>query len=153
MAIRLDSRWDLLVENSDGRIILAVEVKRKNNVSPEWAAQFRHNILARGIFYPKTPYFLMAFPEQFYLWTDAEAYEPNYTIDARPILQPYFERAGVTAERISGQSFVLIIASWLEEMIHAENWHENADVSQRALIESGLYTALAGGKFKYEAIA
>ncbi len=55
MAIRFDSGWDLSVENRYGELILAVEVKRKTNVSPEWAAQFRRNILAHGTF-PKTTY-------------------------------------------------------------------------------------------------
>jgi len=68
----------------------------------------------------------MVFPDQFYLWTDAEAQldqsEPTYTIDARPILQPYLERVGVTAEKISSQSLELIVESWLREIIHSDCW-------------------------------
>ncbi|MBW4544657.1 MAG: hypothetical protein KME25_09475 [Symplocastrum torsivum CPER-KK1] len=154
MAVRGDSRWDLSVDNRDGQLALVVEVKRKTNASPEWAAQLRRNIFAHGTF-PKAPYFLMVFPDKFYLWTDAEAYldqsEPTYMIDARPILEPYFERAGVTADQISGQSLELIVASWLGEIIHAEKLPENVDNSQHWLIESGLYTAIAGGKFEHEA--
>lgn len=156
MAARLDSGWDLSVYNGNGQLALAVEVKRKTNVSPEWAARLRRNILAHGTF-PKAPYFLIVFPDKFYLWTDAEAHldqsEPTYTIDARPILQPYFGRAGVTADQISGQSLELIVASWLGEIIHSEKLPENVDASQHWLIDSGLYTALAGGKFEHEAAA
>ncbi|MBD1804340.1 hypothetical protein H6F98_02490 [Microcoleus sp. FACHB-SPT15] len=154
MAVRRDSRWDLSVDNRDGQLALVVEVKRKTNASSEWAAQLRRNILAHGTF-PKAPYVLMVFPDNFYLWTDAEACleqsEPTYMIDARPILEPYFERAGVTAEQISGQSLELIVASWLGEIIHAEKLPENVDSSQHWLIESGLYAAIAGGKFEHEA--
>ncbi|MEQ9481150.1 hypothetical protein [Coleofasciculus sp. F4-SAH-05] len=39
-----------------------------NLTSPDWAAQFRRNILAHGTFY-KAPYFLMVFLDRFYLWT------------------------------------------------------------------------------------
>lgn len=156
MSASTDLRWDLLVDNRDGQPVLAVEIKRKNNASSEWAAKLRRNILAHGTF-PKAPYFLMVFPNKFYLWTEAEASldhsEPNYTIDAIPILQPYFERAGVTADQISGQSLELIISSWLGEVIHSEQFPENLDNSQQWLIESGLYAALAGGKLEHEAAA
>jgi hypothetical protein len=98
----------------------------------------------------------MVFPDRFYLWTDADAQseqsEPTYTIDARPILQSYFEGAGVTAEQISDQSLELIIESWLWQIIHSEKSPEDIDESQQWLVNSGLYNAVVGGKFKYEAV-
>jgi hypothetical protein len=156
MVMRPDSGWDLSVDNRNGQLALVVEVKRKTNVSSEWAAKLRRNILAHGTF-PKAPYFLMVFPDKFYLWSNAKAYqdqsEPTYTIDASPILQPYFERAGVTADQIGGASLELIVTSWLGEVIHSDELPENIEASQQWLIESGLYAALAGGKFEHEAAA
>ncbi|HEY9619378.1 MAG TPA: hypothetical protein V6C78_03370 [Crinalium sp.] len=156
MAMRPDSGWDLSVDNRDGQLALVVEVKRKTNVSPEWAAKLRRNIFAHGTF-PKAPYFLMVFPDRFYLWANAEAYqeqsEPTYSIDASPILQPYFERAGVISGQISGDSLELIVTSWLGEIIHSNQLPENIDDSQQWLIDSGLYAALVGGKFEHEAAA
>lgn len=156
MAIRPDSGWDLAVDNRSGQLALVVEIKRKINVSPEWAVKLRRNIFAHGTF-PKAPYFLMVFPDKFYLWSDAEAYqdqsEPTYTVDASPILQPYFERAGLTADQISGASLELIVTSWLGEIIHSEQLPENIDDSQQWLIESELYAALVGGKLEHEAAA
>ena len=156
MFARWDARWDLAVYNRDNQLVLVVEIKNKLNASSEWAAQLRRNILAHGTF-PKAPYFLMVFPDRFYLWTAADAQldqsEPTYTIDARPILQPYFEQAGVAANQISGQSLELIVASWLGETIHSEKLPEEEDESQRWLIESGLYAAVAGGHFDHEAVA
>lgn len=156
MVMRPNSRWDLSVDNCNGQLTLVVEVKSKTNVSPEWAAKLRRNILAHGTF-PKAPYFLMVFPDKFYLWSNAEAYqdqsEPTYTIDVSSILQPYFERAGVSADQISGASLELIIASWLGEIIHSNQLPENVDASQQWLIESGLYAALVGGKLEHEAAA
>ncbi len=111
---------------------------------------FIRNILAHGTF-PEAPYFLMVFPDKFYLWTDAEANldrsEPTYTIDARSILEPYFKQAGVKADHISRQSLELIILSWLGQIIYSDKLPENIEASQRWLIDSGLYAALAGGKF------
>ena len=149
MAVILTSDWDLSVANRQGQLVLGVEVKRKTEASPAWAARLRHNILAHGTF-PKTPYFMMVFPDRIYLWASDEAQldrsEPTYTIDARPILQPYFERAGVAAEQISKQNLELIVSAWLGEMMHAEHPPDAMDASQCWLMDSGLYAALAGGR-------
>ena len=150
------SHWDLSVVNQNNQLILVVEVKRKTNASPDWAAKFRRNILAHGTF-PRAPYFLLAFPDQFYLWAEAELNlelsKPTYRIDARPILQPYFEKAGVTANTISGQSLELVVASWLSEIMHAERPPQEVDETYRWVINSGLQAALAGGRLESEAAA
>ncbi|MBW4657054.1 MAG: hypothetical protein KME15_00110 [Drouetiella hepatica Uher 2000/2452] len=152
----MDAQWDLSVRDRNGQLALVIEVKGKTNVSPEWAARLRRNILAHGTF-PKAPYLLMVFPDKFYLWAGAEIHldqsEPDYIIDARPILQPYFEQAGVRGDRISGQSLVLIVESWLGEIIYSKKSFETLNDSQHWLIKSGLYAALAGGKFEHEAVA
>lgn len=149
MSANLGYRWDLAVHDRDGQLTLAVEVKSKTNTSPEWAARLRSNILAHGTF-PKTPYFLMVFPDRFYLWTDAEVHsaqsEPNYVVDAHSILQPYFERAGVTPSQISELSLELIVSAWLGEIIHSQKSSEDGEESHSWLIDSGLRTALSGGK-------
>lgn len=156
MVVSTDSGWDLSVDNRDGQLTLVIEVKSKTNVSPEWAASLRRNILAHDTF-PKAPYFLMVFPDKFYLWTDSAAQleqsEPTYIIDAHSILQPYFEKAGIQANQISGQSLELIVASWLGEIIHSKKLPEDIDNSQSWLVDSGLYTALAGGRFEHGAAA
>ncbi|MEH2276089.1 MAG: hypothetical protein V7K40_15205 [Nostoc sp.] len=149
MTANSDSGWDLSVDNRNGQLTLVVEVKSKLNASPEWAARLRRNILAHGTFI-MAPYFLMVFPDRFYLWTDADVRldsEPTYTIDAQPILHRYFEQARVKADQISGQSLELIVASWLGEIIHSEKTPEDINESQQWLIDSGLYAALAGGRF------
>jgi hypothetical protein len=141
MNLSSDYRWDSSVVDRHGQLTLVVEVKRKLKASPEWAAAFRHNILAHGTL-PKAPYFLMVFPDQLYLWTNANAdsdqSEPTYTIDARPIFQPYLERAGIIVDQISSQSLELIIGFWLREIIYSEDLPKNVAESQPWLIESGL---------------
>jgi hypothetical protein len=156
MFTRGAARWDIAIYNRDNQLVVVVEVKTKLNASPEWASQLRRNIFAHGIF-AKAPYFLMVFPDRFYLWTDTaeqlDTSEPTYTIDARPILESYFEQAGVSANEITGQSLELIVASWLGKVIHSEKLPEEFEESHRWLIESGLYTAIAGGHFDHEAVA
>ena len=155
MAVNPDYSWDLSFDNPDGQLTLVVEVKNKTNVSPEWVAKLRRNILAHSIL-PNAPYFLIVFPDKFYLWIDEnhiEESKPAYIIDAYSILQPYFERAEVTASQISGQSLELIVAAWLGEIIYSPKLPETIDDSQRWVMDSGLYAALTGGKFEHEAVA
>ena len=149
----MSTRWDLTAYNRDSQLVLVVEVKSKLNATPKRTAQLRRDILAHGTF-PNAPYFLMAFPDRFFLWKNAgsnhELLEPTYVIDAHPILQPYFEQSGVTAAQVSGQSLELIVASWLSEVIHKTP--DELDDAQQWLIDSGLYDAIAGGSLDREVV-
>jgi hypothetical protein len=157
MAAKQDDGWDLVIHSRNGQLVLAVQIKTKLNASPEWAAQFRHNIFAYEIF-PQSPYFLMAFPDRFHLWTNNDTFpelrEANYIIDAYPILKPYLEKAGITKDqKISAQSLEIIVASWLGEIISSEPAFVKTDKFGQWLTDSGLYDAIAGGRFYYEAVA
>ena len=146
-------QWDLETYSRDNQLVLVVEVKSILDKPPEWAARLRRNILAHGTF-PNAPYLLMVFPDRFYLWarteTNHEPIEPTYVIDARPILQPYFDQAGITADRVSGQSLEIIVTSWLNEVIHKTP--NELDTSEQWLIDSGLYNAVAGGNLEHEVL-
>jgi hypothetical protein len=157
MFAQRDTGWDLAVYNKDGQLVLVVQVKGKQNATAEWASQFRSNILAHGI-YPKAPYFLMVFPDKFYLWANEDAQldisKPTYAIDARHIIQPYLDKAGITQEqKISSQNLILIIAAWLSKIIYSELPVHETDKTEQPLVDSGLYTAIAGGSFGNEAVA
>ena len=157
MFAQRDTGWDLAVYNKDGQLVLVVQVKGKLTASAQWASQLLSNILAHGIF-PKAPYFLMVFPDKFYLWANVNAQleisEPTYAVDARPILQPYLDKAGITpGQKISSQSLVLIVTSWLSKIIYNDQPPGETDESERWLVDSGLYAAIAGGSFGREAAA
>lgn len=148
--------WDISIYNRDNQLVLVAEVKAILNASQDWGAKLRRNLLAHGIL-PNAPYFLLAFPDKLYLWTNSNTQmgeiEPTYAIDANPIFQPYFQKARVPAEKISGQSFELIVTSWLREIINSKKLLNELDESQHWLIESGLYTAISGGKLASEDVA
>ena len=145
--------WDVAAYDQDHHLVLAVEVKSKLHVSPEWAARLRRNILAHGAF-PNPPYFLMVFPDRFYLWTNpgknSKPGKPTRSIDARPILRPYFKQSGVTADHVSEASLELITAAWLNDLIHRKP--NEIDASQRWLLDSGLYDAVAGGSLQHQVL-
>ena len=146
--------WDLLVNNYQAELILGVEVKSKINTSSSRGVQCRHNILMDS-YVQKIPFFLMAFPDRFYLCTNPAIYssqiERIYVIDTLSVLKPYFEGAGIIPEKIREDSFELLVASWLSDIINSEKLPEEFDESQRWLIDSGLYTAISGGHLKYGA--
>jgi hypothetical protein len=150
----MSSKWDLTAYDRDNQLVLVVEVKSKLDAPPDWAARLRRNILAHGTF-PNAPYFLMVFPDRFYLWKNVasnhEPAAPTYVIDARPIVQPYLEQSGITTDQVSGQSLELIVASWLGELIHKTP--DELDSSQQWLIDSGLYSAVAGGSLDHKVLA
>jgi hypothetical protein len=71
MYLQKEDDRDLKIYNRSRELVLIVQTKSKLNVSSEWAAKFRHNMLAHGIF-PTVPYFLMVFPDKLYLWTSED---------------------------------------------------------------------------------
>ncbi|HAO12473.1 MAG TPA: hypothetical protein DCQ51_15200 [Planktothrix sp. UBA8407] len=144
------------VYNRENQLILIVEVKRRSNPSLPWVLELGWKIFESKNF-PKSPYIMLVFTDSIYLWSNLnhqkQIAEPSYIIDATPIFQPYFERAGVTADQINPQSFEMIVTSWLREIIHSQTFGKESDQSQQWLVESGLGTAIAGGFFQYEDIA
>ncbi|SKB13418.1 conserved hypothetical protein [Planktothrix sp. PCC 11201] len=152
------SRWevDLSVYNRDNQLILIVEVKRRSKPSLDWVIELSQKIFESQNF-PRCPYLMLVFTDSIYLWSNLnhqkQIAEPSYIIDATPIFQPYFEQVGVTANKISGQSFEMIVASWLREIIHSSIFPNVSDQSQQWLVDSGLGKAIAGGYFQYEDIA
>jgi hypothetical protein len=98
------------------------------------------------------PYFPIAFPDHFYLWKDIAAdnlaVDPTYAVDARPILQPYFEQAAIKADEVSGASLELIVASWIGGVMHKSP--DALSDSEQWLVDSGLYDAVAGGSLVHE---
>jgi len=145
----MNAQWDIEAYDQEGQLVLAVEVKSKTNASPEWASRLRRNIFAHGI-YPDPPYFLMAFPDQFLLWSkvnrEVEDGEPDYVVDARPILLPYLRQVETDSEQLSGQSLELIVISWLSHLIHLGKTAGQFTESEKWLKKSGLLDAISGGK-------
>ena len=148
----MESHADITVTSRDGQLVLMVEVKTRLNTSPAWVAQFRKNIFSHGDM-PIARYFLFAFPDRLYLWThnsiERDKFEPDFIIDAAPLLGPYFERAGVLPEKIRGTSFELLLWWWLADLVE-DNWEP--DEKNAWLKESGLAEAIKNGRVMHEVL-
>ena len=148
--------WDIVIYDRNDQPALAAETKTRLGVSPAWARQFRAN-LAEAQEFPVARYFMLAFPDKFYLWDDSDADRivdrtPDYEIDARPLLRSYFENAGIEPAKIHGSTFVLIFSSWLSAFVHSYAEDEIAD-TPAWMVNSGFYDAVMGGHFKQEVLA
>jgi len=144
---------DMAVYDKKGQLSLVVEAKSKLNTSSNWAAKMRRNLLAHGLM-PDTHFFLLALPDRFYLWKDAgiipEEVPPTYEIDPKPFLQPYYNGAGISLDSFTGESFELIISSWLSTLLQVDVLPEELQ-GQDWLVESGLFEAIRYGHLAAEA--
>ncbi|MCP4404625.1 MAG: hypothetical protein GY801_45895 [bacterium] len=79
-----------------------------------------------------------------YIW-DETTDEP-YTIDVRAVFQSYFKQHEGADSGLSHDSFEMLVASWLSEVIHAPKPGEiDSETSTKWLFDSGLYQAIKGG--------
>lgn len=152
----MDYRWDLAVYDRQNRLVLIGEIKSRKGTTPEWAAQYRRNMVVHGQ-WPNVPFFLLATPDSFYLWGNSlnnhwtVALPPDYIIEANSIVAPYLQGIDVSFDSISPQSLELIVFSWLTEIIQRSSDSHFSFPSWFA--ESGLQKALVDGHVVHEELA
>ncbi|MDP3703062.1 MAG: hypothetical protein Q8R78_01550 [Candidatus Omnitrophota bacterium] len=141
---------DILVSGSDASPKLAVEVKNRSDVTGEWASQLRRNLAAHAAI-PATPFFMVAVPDHFYVWTSARPLDApaDYVVDARPLLHQYISstRSNLVSPS-SEHSLELAVSSWLNDLVHG---HEPDPKAHPWLFESGLYDSIRNGSVSTQA--
>lgn len=145
---------DIVIYNREGLPTVVVEIKSKSGTDAEWAAKMRQNLLQETAF-PLTPYFLLALPDQFYLWTPFNSgidALPSYRIDPAPLLRSYYDRTGIPTRELRGASFELVVTSWLGELMRLENFSETTINYTAWLVDSGFLEALKGGRIVWGSI-
>lgn len=144
----MQQRADITVYDSERRLQLIVDTRRKLHPSTEWVAQMRQNLLDYKVV-PPSPFFLLALPEAFYLWKgnapERHNAPPDYVIDAGAALAPYTSGIQLPLTELSSFSLQILVTSWLEDLIGARIDAESAAEGVRGLFDSGLYDAIEGG--------
>ena len=147
-------RPDIAVYSPDSKLQLVVEVKNKKGATPEWAANMRRNLFAHSVV-PYSPYFLLALPDNFYLWRNTispiEMGPPDYEANSKPILEPYLHNSPNYLDTMSEYGLELIINSWLNKLVNANLTRETASPHEAWLFDSGLYDVIKHGYVKTEA--
>ena len=140
-----DKSVDFVAYDDCGHLILLGEVKGRRGISDQWAARFRRNMLAHGTL-PNAPFFFIATPEHLYFWRQDRSLSgdepPEFTIDAKNELKPYFEKSSQTPETISERGLELVVLSWLTDIARSGKARAKHDPSIRWLFDTGLIDAL-----------
>ncbi len=144
---------DLIAYDKDGQLAVIIEIKNRIGTSKEWATRMRRNIYAHGS-WPKTPYFLLALPDRFYLWRNAgnapERIEPDYEVDSGRLLGPYYEKSGLSPTDLSHDGFELLVTSWLNQVMQ-DGASSLVQQNRDWLVDSGLFESIKKGHLVSEA--
>ncbi len=139
-------RADFAIYDRTGKLQLVVELKstRSGEHSPERAVEIRKNLRAHsGI--PRSPYFLIAFPDHLYLWkpspADSDDRLPDYHVDSDDILKLYGNGEVLSLENLSEREIAELLSHWINDVIHAEDQTDLPDW----VLSSGLYQAIKDG--------
>jgi hypothetical protein len=138
---------DFVVESPDRQVQLVVEAKTKAGASEQWAARMRRNLVVHGTV-PLAPYFLLALPTHFFLWQRAGAPEalPDFDVDPRDMLRPYFESKSSQLDELSEESFELVVRAWLDDLVRRPRVVETPQTSW--LFRSGLLESIRHGEVR-----
>jgi hypothetical protein len=117
----------IVIYGEDYKLKLIVESWPNPETSPEWAAEFRGNFLHYRVI-PRSPYFLLATPGSFFLWTDAETADetalPDYCVHIPSWFNTYLNRPALSPDRLSKDVWGYIVESWLNDIVKF-NGHRN----------------------------
>ncbi|WP_013320697.1 hypothetical protein [Gloeothece verrucosa] len=144
---------DIAVYGNDKQLKLVIEVKARRGTTRDWAAKLRRNLYVNQ-FIPEVPFYLIALPDQFYLWKNIqnpnEVVLPDYQVNPQPFLSPYYSLTEWNETKFFHTTFELIMMSWLNQIINLETPETLDFIYQDWLLNSGLYEAIRGGEAKLE---
>jgi hypothetical protein len=136
---------DFIAYGPDGKVVLLAEAKSRRGTSESWAAKLRRNMLAHGML-PSSQFFLIATPERMYGWSQENLppseVPPQFLVDAKKVLQPYFAKLKQNPKDISPSAFELLILTWLTDIARSTLDQIEPDPSLAPLVESGLLSSL-----------
>jgi len=149
----MSPRADLAAYDKNGQLALLVEAKSRLNTNAGWAAKMHRNLIAHGTV-PSANYFMLALPDNLYLWnsstTAKEEAGPNYTLRPEPLLQRYLDSSGLSLNTLSGSSLAILLGSWINDVIKYGVPNDLPEPQRSALLQSGLVDAIRGGRLEVD---
>lgn len=135
------------------KLVALVEVKKKSGTTSAWAAEYRRNLLSHGRDLGTADFFVIATPDHLYVWQGAGSEpriaEPTYVVDARPIFDRYFAKAGGSPDEIDAHTFEFVVGAWLSDLTLGRLDSE----TQGWLQESHFLDSVRDGRLSYETAA
>lgn len=149
---RLRRRADVAVFDKSGNLQLVVEAKciGPNEATLNRAVQIRRNLLVHsGI--PDSPFFLIVFPDHFYLWKkglpDTYDRQADYSVDTEILFKSFGEKWRNSFEPMSGLEFERLVSEWIKDLSNSNDTSKIPDWART----SGLYEAIRNGSVVMEA--
>ncbi|OQY54745.1 MAG: hypothetical protein DRR08_22400 [Candidatus Parabeggiatoa sp. nov. 2] len=147
---------DILVYNEKRQLVLVVVTLNQCEKSREWVAEYRRNLYLNTEL-PKTPFFVIASPDNFYLWKEAEdegILNPTYEMAPRFSLRGFLKRSGLSPDKLNRSSFELLVNGWFDLLQIVDEKTEicsrypdwQLEQNQAWLFESGLFEAIKHGQ-------
>lgn len=144
---------DVAAYDKNGQLALVVEAKSRLHTTADWAAKMRRNLYAHGIV-PKSSYFMLAMPDNLYLWRGkkmgVEPAKPDYIISPEPLFRRYLDSANANSLKLGEQSLEILVNSWISDLIQSGLPDDLPEPQRSTLAESGLVDAIRGGRIALE---
>jgi hypothetical protein len=147
---------EIVIYSADYKLKLIVETRTKPGASIEWATEFRGNFLRYQVI-PRSPYFLLATPDFFFLWTDAETADetapPDYCVPVPSSINSYLKRLKLSPGTVGKEVWGYLVKDWLSDVANFHRSPETIEPDELWLIETGLYQAIRNGSIATPAAA
>lgn len=149
---RLEHHADIVIFDSQGKVKLITEVKKislKDKSAHRRATEIRRNLSVHSAI-PNTPFLLIAFPNNFYLWKEdtSDIFErpADYPFDAKNTIRNYANKKEISPEEMSPQEFELLVSDWLKDLVNSQSPEDSLDWANK----SGLFEAIKNGSVAME---
>ena len=140
-----DQGVDLVVTDSAGRPVAAVELKNRQDLNRDVAVQLRRNLAAHDAL-GNAPYFLLLSEDTGFVWKNAPANEilalPAAEFPMRSVVGRYSSGPS-RPRRLRDTEFSALVFRWLQSLTRSTNGI--ADPAEMTLKEAGLLDAMRGG--------
>ena len=142
---------DIAIYSPDNHLVLVVEVKGGKQSKSDAAAQLRRNLLVHGLL-PISPYFLLAYQTNLFLWRSGSELlaPPQFTAPAKPVLQDYLRSAAGGESLVGEESLQLALVSWLSDLASDVRSPQPSSEADEMIVQSGLYDLIKHGEVKSE---
>ncbi len=145
-------RPDILITDHDGNPVAAIEIKNRENLTPEVAAVLRRNLTMHG-YAPHTSYYMLLSQDIGYLWKNPKPQDldaqPDYQFPLNNVISRYLRSE--PPRRLSGAELELVLLQWLIELTVRSA--KPTEEPERTLARAGFDEAIRGGRVVAEAVA
>jgi hypothetical protein len=152
-------RFDVVAYDAKDKPQLIVEVKPQPPFDARealaWAVQIHRNPMVHAALTPAPFFLLVGFPEHFFLWKALESSrpdaQPDYCYHGSDLLEPFFGILDPESDVQMELQHEKVVATWLESLTRANQLPARA--STVWMLESGLFSAISGGRVTRQAAA